>query len=448
VAAATGKPIQMSSSFSPINFCSRLKQQIPYVLSMCHPSKILKSLKKCASEDVAVAKQQIKLDAVWAAIVTSDSEVPAALALAQSLFEVKSRYALAVMVTPAVNQTSRNMLWRHPQVGRVFQVATLKVHDFETADRSNSRLAFLDSCNEKANADWSGLNSFGLTQFNAVGFLGLDTLVLRNMDPLLEKFKATLNRKGSDPGKKGAVGGSVHLAAPALCLCGIAEYSPLGKLCPFKRSKSVVPPKDWCLFNTGLMLLRPSKRVFDEMLSFLSSRSTGNAGETGYAHGSNHGGMTAFLNDFFAHQWELLPFQYCADKWIRFNHPELAGSPSSKLEAYWKTRSSLSSNSSKESFVEVGKPVLDYTGIEFAIQFSGLKPWALTQKLQTALDLCDEMYEPDFRKCKDVLQLRLFEVKNAWLRMMHAVWWERYRWGISATEDGTISGFWRNPSSR
>lgn len=133
------------------------------------------------------------------------------------------------------------------------------------------------------------------------------------------------------------------------------------------------------------MLLRPNKGVFNDMLNFLANYEedpSASLGKPAYAYKAHGGGVTSFLNDFFSHQWERLPLKYCVDKWMRFHHPDVIGRASANLHIYWKTKNVSRSTESKMSLMnrwrEENEENVEYVGAEHVLQFTGLKPWALT----------------------------------------------------------------------
>ncbi|GAB5372495.1 hypothetical protein AAMO2058_001670700 [Amorphochlora amoebiformis] len=66
----------------------------------------------------------------------------------------------------------------------------------------------------------------------------------------------------------------------------------------------------------------------------------------------------------------------------------------------------------------------------------------VTKRFKAALALCDSMYTPRLPECLDILQLRLFEMRNPWLSRLHEEFWRKYNKGVIAAEDGTIPPPW------
>jgi len=292
---------------------------------------------------------------------------------------------------------------------------------------------------------WTLLNVFGLDQFQVTCYLSPNSLLMGNADKLLDSLapppespihnpKQTLivsprlveQQRGRRLGERG----------------GAYSHSQ-------RTDKGLKPPEQGSVFCEDLFVCRPNKNIHQDILSFLSTPDFPGRwkGAPKYAYISRGTGIRDFINDFFAHQWQEAPMMYGADKWFRFFHPEIAGKPQPK--GAFRERVKESVRQGVRSLDAAAAPLTpedirkEFVGFEKIVRFVGLRPWALTKRLKVALALCDSMYQPDFHKCEDVLQIRLFEVHNKWLRMLHNHWWEMYHAGINATNDGTVRWTWR-----
>lgn len=154
---------------------------------------------------------------------------------------------------------------------------------------------------------WSKLGVWNFTEFNRIVFLDADMLVIKNMDELFTM--------GLPDG---------WLAACHGCRCNphnVASYP--STWCPGKcfynwcedDEMTANPPVSLDKYlNGGLLVLKPDKSVYQDMLTQLADIT--NLSDYFFAEQD-------FLNDFFRDRWIPLHYGYNALKTLMYQHPKM-----------------------------------------------------------------------------------------------------------------------------
>ncbi|KAJ3367417.1 Glycogenin-1 [Allomyces arbusculus] len=174
-------------------------------------------------------------------VLTSDSYVEGALVLATSLRAVDTKFPLVVLHTNHVADAS------HDRLVAAFD----HVHHVDPICVDDPRLALLNGRPE-LRSSFTKLRAWTMVQYDRVVLLDADTLVLRNVDDLLDRAQL-----------------------------------------------SAAPDAGWPdMFNSGVMVIEPSLATFRALRDELSS------------HGSLDGGDQGLLNQFFGTAWRANPAQH------------------------------------------------------------------------------------------------------------------------------------------
>jgi len=196
------------------------------------------------------------------------------------------------------------------------------------------------------------------------------------------------------------------------------------------------------LFGGRLLLFRPHGPTYKEIMTVFASLR---------ASQQLHVNAEAFLNDYFKYQWASLPCEYSSENWMRLYHPEITGIPDPAI--VWKTEEDGGDTATADSANSGGgggaggngggtrmahRRRGHYVGFERAVSFSGLPPWAVTEKMKLALALCDHLYEPDVWKCSTALQQSLLQMKNGWLKGLRSSWWGFYNDGMMSIDNPSL----------
>lgn len=234
----------------------------------------------------------IKSDKVWVTLITNSSYLPGLVTLSHSLRAVKTRYPLVALYPPSLPASALQALSaRHIPSLAVPLLTPRSGKRYEQDPRFND-------C-------WTKLIVFRLTQFTRVVHLDSDMVVLANMDELMDLELDATTRL---------------FAASHACVC-----NPLGRKhyprdwvpanCAFTsqhgdperaQTEGADPTLGLGLLNSGLLVVRPSVALFDEILARVDS----------------HGGGYTFpdqdlLADLYRGRWAALPYVYNALKTMR-----------------------------------------------------------------------------------------------------------------------------------
>ncbi|WP_168385905.1 glycosyltransferase family 8 protein [Erwinia amylovora] len=228
----------------------------------------------------------------WITLLTQPDYLVGVRALHASLKASHSRYPLVVMITANIDAIACQQLEREGCI--LHSVAPIRPSPHLSQSYAHARFSEV----------WTKLAAWTLTEFERVAFLDADMLVTQNMDELF-----------SYPLMSGTI------AACHACRCNpekIASYPA-----------SWVPQNcfySWCTgvnhleqtdkvdnyLNSGLLLLKPDRAVFDQMLSALAAMDDLKA----YRFPEQD-----FLNHFYRARWRPLPWIYNALKTLPHQHP-------------------------------------------------------------------------------------------------------------------------------
>ncbi|GAB0133268.1 hypothetical protein EsDP_00001680 [Epichloe bromicola] len=234
----------------------------------------------------------IKSDKVWVTLITNSSYLPGLVTLSHSLRSVKTRYPLVALYPPSLPATALQALSaRHIPSLRVPLLTPRSGKRYEQDPR-------FDDC-------WTKLVVFGLTQFTRVVHLDSDMVVLANMDELMDVELDAATRL---------------FAASHACVC-----NPLGRKhypaawvpanCAFTsqhgdaeraQTEGADASLGLGLLNSGLLVVRPSGALLDEIVARIDSHGDG------YTFPDQD-----LLADLYRGRWVALPYVYNALKTMR-----------------------------------------------------------------------------------------------------------------------------------
>jgi len=273
----------------------------------------------------------------WVTLLTNAPYARGAVALAHSLAEAESRFPLIVLVTDGVPEAERRQCIAAGC--EVRKVAPLPLPP-GVGGPPNYACAHFAEC-------WSKLRVWELEdEFEQVVLLDADMVVLKNMDDLLlTPLDASLSpaedgssggnscgdcnggggscsgggggSSGSDYGGGGGAAAAARATRAACrvravheCFCHVTRgAAPCVYLRPGERGTA--PPVDAAAyFNSGLVVLRPSRAVFAHMQAALAASDLRR-----FAFPDQD-----FLNAYFGGAWEPLPYTYNATKGMYAAH--------------------------------------------------------------------------------------------------------------------------------
>lgn len=148
----------------------------------------------------------------FVSILTTDSYVFGALVLWKSLMDTNPKHPFYLLVTPNLSVETMKLL-------ETSEIKLIKINPIKNP--------ILDNKNDRRYYNYSKLNMWSLVQFDKIVYLDADMIVMHNIDELFEKQNmSSTNSGGWLPGKK-----------------------------------------DWKQLNSGLIVLEPSKLIFEDMKS-------------------------------------------------------------------------------------------------------------------------------------------------------------------------------------
>ncbi|KAF7538750.1 hypothetical protein G7054_g2674 [Neopestalotiopsis clavispora] len=237
---------------------------------------------------------------VWVSLITKSSYLPGLLTLDYSLKETGSKYPLVALYTDTLEDHSRKeILSRGIPMQHVETLRPSQHMEYSNDPR------FYDT--------WTKLACFSLVQYERVGLLDCDMVVLYNIDELMVL--------PLDPGGYEGQGKRVFAASHA-CTCNPLKKSHYPKdwvreNCAFTQSeedpdksqKEGAPPSTGVgMINSGTVVLEPSQGAFEAILDKLQD----SGAISSYLFPDQ-----ALLSDVFRDRWVALPYIYNALKTMR-----------------------------------------------------------------------------------------------------------------------------------
>ncbi|GFF57760.1 hypothetical protein IFM60648_05565 [Aspergillus lentulus] len=245
------------------------------------------------------ASRTIAATKVWATLITNTNYLPGLFTLEYSLRKAGSKYPLVVLYTdsfPAEGHAAVNARGLPKQ--RVPHLLPTLPKEYTNDPR------FHDT--------WTKLTAFSLVEYERVVLLDSDMLVRQNMDELMDLEL--------DAPELGGRGNRVFAASHA-CVCNPLKKPHYPKdwipaNCAFTshhanpdKAQIIGAPSD-CglgLCNSGLLVINPSKGVYDRIIDQLNSPATLN-----YTFPDQD-----LLSDVFRGRWVGIPYIYNALKTLR-----------------------------------------------------------------------------------------------------------------------------------
>ena len=219
----------------------------------------------------------------WVTLLTNSAYASGVKALHNSLLAAESEYPLVVMATPGVPSDVRDELTAHGC--EVLPVEALSLPDGPGNRIEAYASAHFAEC-------WSKLRLWELEQFEQVALLDADMIVLKSIDGLLDDA-------GSLP--------PCCIRAVHECFCAVKRGD---EPCAHHARSTPLAPHAGSYFNSGLMVLRPSRLLFTHMLEALAAS---DLSACAFAEQD-------FLNTYFRGAWQPLPWTYNATKTLYACH--------------------------------------------------------------------------------------------------------------------------------
>ena len=205
----------------------------------------------------------------WLVFLTrTASYLPGILVLAHSLRKVKSRYPIVCAVDPLIAESDRALLRR----------AGIEVRETELLipQRPPTRI-----CAERFYDTWTKLRVFEFDDFDRLVMLDADMMVLRNMDEL---FEIDLPDNGNGiVANHACVCNAPKTWAPEYWYRPFLSHSILSNILSSRRNEDCAysskrnlahthsnGKRTNTLLNSGLVVLKPSKKVYNDMVKFLN----------------------------------------------------------------------------------------------------------------------------------------------------------------------------------
>jgi hypothetical protein len=250
----------------------------------------------------------------WITLLTNAEYAPGVKALHNSLVLADSAYPLIVMVTPGVPESTLKELHGMAEASSSDGEVSLIV-------RPVAVLALPDGPGDRVAAyasphfaeTWSKLRAWELDEYERLAYLDADMCIVRNIDSLLE------GEPLGDEESRARAACRIRAVPECLCVvprlglpCPYAEgEAPAGPSPPAARDEAAAdadqqpgPQARRAYFNSGLLVLTPSRRVFAHMEAALREA---NLSSLPFPDQD-------FLNAFFVGAWDPLPWIFNATK--------------------------------------------------------------------------------------------------------------------------------------
>ncbi|KAF3024149.1 hypothetical protein E8E14_007260 [Neopestalotiopsis sp. 37M] len=183
---------------------------------------------------------------VWVSLITKSSYLPGLLTLDYSLKKTGSKYPLVALYTDTLEDHSRKeILSRGIPMQHVETLRPSQHREYSNDPR------FYDT--------WTKLACFSLVQYERVGLLDCDMVVLHNIDELMD---LPLDPGGYE-GQGKRVFAASHAGRESCAFTQSEEY-------PDKSQKEGAPPSTGIgMINSGTVVLEPSQGAFEAILDKL-----------------------------------------------------------------------------------------------------------------------------------------------------------------------------------
>ena len=235
----------------------------------------------------------------YVTLLTNAAYAPGVRALYNSLSEHESEYPLVVMATPAVPASVIADLR-----SRGCEVRPVPLLPVPTGNGGAARYAapHFAEC-------WSKLRVWELDEeFELIALVDADMVVVRSIDALLEEGALASSAAAAAAADEEDVAGACRIAAVHECFCVVARGETP---CAYLGGGSAPPaPHAGSYFNSGLVVLRPSRCVYAHMMRALAATDVGTLLFPDQD----------FLNRFFGGRWSALPWVYNATKGLYACH--------------------------------------------------------------------------------------------------------------------------------
>lgn len=226
----------------------------------------------------------------YATLVTSDAYAMGVEALVYSLLKVRARFPVLVLYTPQVTQPAVDKLTRffHTFATRL-EVQMTRVDDIGIPSQvTDTRAVHVAGW---VNSGYTKLHIFRLEQFETIVYIDADAVVLENVDEVcFDTCLFVIN---------------CYLILSWLLLFVFVLHEELFERdTTFAAAPDVFPPDR---FNAGVLVIKPSVALFDELMRKAQELASYDGGDTG------------FLNAFFPNWYQgdgasRLPFGYNAQR--------------------------------------------------------------------------------------------------------------------------------------
>ena len=234
----------------------------------------------------------------WVTLLTNAPYGRGVVALAHSLAEAESSFPLVVLVTEGVPAVVRQQCKEAGCEVREVEPLSLPAG---VGGPPHYACAHFAEC-------WTKLRAWELEdEFEQLCLLDADMIVLKDVDELLATpLPCAAQDGGEQKGEGGAAVRAVHE-----CFCNVDRGGACCAYLAHGADRGAAPPVGGAsYFNSGLVVLRPSRAVFAGMLAALA----------GCDLASLAFPDQDFLNAYFRGAWEALPYTYNATKGMYAAH--------------------------------------------------------------------------------------------------------------------------------
>ncbi|KAF0411901.1 glycosyltransferase family 8 protein [Gigaspora margarita] len=243
----------------------------------------------------------------WVTLMTGKSYLPGVICLAKSLMRVKTKFPLLVLVPNLENEEtdlSRNDYDELIRLGSYYYFRFIDIKEINRVHWKPNKY-ICDRFKEVS----TKIRVWDIEGYDLVGFLDADMCVIRNMDELLE---LELDKN--------------TIAACHACTCNPLKIPLYPKSwtpdsCAYTKGpiypeSNNVPPitNSESYFNSGIMILRPSKSKFNEIFNLLTNHK--NPDKLPFPDQD-------LLNEVYKGNWIGLPYIYNALKTLRNCHSSI-----------------------------------------------------------------------------------------------------------------------------